>query len=82
MESFGSTTAWWWSLWYSCRASPSSTEEEVLEEGGAAPGKGCRCPPSPSLYIGEGGGGGTLGFPRGGAAATGKTLDGFGRPHH
>ena len=31
-ESSGSTTAWWWSLWYSCRASPSSTEEkEELE---------------------------------------------------
>ena len=41
-------------------------EEEVLEEGGAAP---------------EEGRGGVLGFPRGGVAATGETLDGFGRPH-
>src|SRR5215216_164442 len=40
-ESFGSTTAWWWSLRFSGRASPSTTEEEeVLEEGGATPGEG------------------------------------------
>ena len=53
-ESSGSTTAWWWSLQFSGRASPSTTEEEeVLEEGGAAPGEGCGCPLSPSLYIGE-----------------------------
>ena len=56
-------------------------EKEELEEGGAAPGKGCGCPLSPSLYIGGRGGGGALGFPRGGAAATGETVDGFGRPH-
>ena len=41
--------------------------------------------PLPSLFLtiyrGKGGGGGALGFPRGGAAATGETLDGFGRPH-
>ena len=68
---------------FSGRALPSTTEEEeVLEEG-----EGCtkgRVPlPSLSLtiYGGKGGGGGTLGFPRGGAAATGETLDGFGRPH-
>ena len=30
----------------------TTEEEEVLEEGGAAPGKGCGCPLSPSLYIG------------------------------
>ena len=34
-----------------------------------------------TIYRGKGGGGGALGFPRGGAAATGETLDGFGRPH-
>ena len=33
-----------------------------------------------TIYRGKGGGGGALGFPRG-AAATGETLDGFGRPH-
>ena len=33
-ESFGGMTAWWWSLQFSGRASPSTTEEEeVLEEG-------------------------------------------------
>ena len=64
-ESSGSTTEWWRSLWYSCRASPSTTKgEEVLEEGGAAPGKGCRCPLSPPVYKGGRGGGGALGFPR------------------
>ena len=35
----------------------------------------------PHYIYGEGGGGGALGFPRGGAAATGETLDGFGCPH-
>ena len=34
-----------------------------------------------TIYTGEGGGGGALGFPRGGAAAIGETLDGFWRPH-
>ena len=34
-----------------------------------------------NIYGGKGGGGGALGFPREGAAATGETLDGFGRPH-
>ena len=34
-----------------------------------------------TIYRGKGGGRGALGFPRGGAAATGETLDGFGRPH-
>ena len=38
-ESSGSTMAWWWSLQFSGRASPSTTEEEVeLERGRAAPG--------------------------------------------
>ena len=27
-ENSGSTTAWWWSLWYSCRASPSYTDKK------------------------------------------------------
>ena len=44
-----------------------------------------RCFESPDKCWGlhgprEGGGGRALGFPRGGAAATGETLDGFGRP--
>ena len=40
-----------------------------------------RLPSHPStIYRGKGRGGGALGFPRGGAAATGETLDGFGRP--
>ena len=42
-----------------------------------SPGKCWRA----SWAKGEGGGGGALGFPRGGAAATGETLDGFGCPH-
>ena len=55
--------------------------------GGVGGGEGCarqgvRLPSlSLTIYRGKGGGGGTLGFPRGGAAATGETLDGFGRPH-
>ena len=72
-ESSGSMTAWWWSLQFSGRASPSTTEEEVeLERGRAAPGEGCGCPPTPSLYIGGreeeeapyGRGGGHRGNPR------------------
>ena len=40
-------------LQYSGRASPSTMEEEeVLEEERAAPGEGCGCLLSPSLYIG------------------------------
>ena len=55
-ENSGSTTAWWRSLWYSCRASPSSMEEkEELEEGGAAPGEGVRLPSlSLTIYRGKG----------------------------
>ena len=55
--------------------------------GGVGGGEGCarqgvRLPSlSLTIYRGKGGGGGALGFPRGGAAATGETLDGFGRPH-
>ena len=57
------------------------------EGGGVGGGEGCARGrvwlPSLSLtiYRGKGGGGGALGFPRGGAAATGETLDGFGCPH-
>ena len=54
-------------LQYSGRASPSTMEEEdVLEVGGAAPGEGCGCPPTPSLYIGGRGEGAS------GAAAKGN----------
>ena len=55
--------------------------------GGVGEGEGCARGrvrrPSLSITIsrGKGGGGGALGFPRGGSAATGETLDGFGRPH-
>ena len=50
-------------------------------------GRGCakegvRLPSlSLTIYRGKVVGGGAQGFPRGGAAATGETLDGFGRPH-
>ena len=63
-ENSGSTTAWWpWSSWFSGRASLSTTEEEeVLEEGGAAPGEGVWLPSlSLTIYKGEGEGGGALG---------------------
>ena len=51
------------------------------EEEGCARGR-VRLPSlSLTIYRGKGGGGGTLGFPRGGAAATGETPDGFGCPH-
>ena len=51
------------------------------EEEGCARGR-VRLPSlSLTIYRGKGGGEGALGFPRGGAAATGETLDGFGRPH-
>ena len=48
----------------------------MLEEGeGCARGR-VRLPSlSLTIYRGKGGGGGALGFPRGGAAATGETLD-------
>ena len=47
---------WWWSLQFSGRASPSTTkEEEVLEEGGAAPGEGVWLPSlSLTIYRGKG----------------------------
>ena len=83
MESSDSTTARWRSLQFSGRASPSTTEEEeVLEEGGGcARGRVRLRSLSLTIHRGKGGGGGALGFPRGGAAATGETLHGFGRPH-
>ena len=38
---------------FSGRASPSTTEEEVvLERGRAAPGEGCGSPPTSPLFIG------------------------------
>ena len=51
-ESFGSTTAWWWSLQFSGRASPSTMEEEeVLGREKAAPGEGVRQPSHlPTIY--------------------------------
>ena len=58
MESSGSTMAWWWSLWYSCRASPSTTEEEeVLGRERAAPGARVKLPCASPLYIGVEGAG-------------------------
>ena len=69
-ESSSSTTEWWWSLRFFGRASPSTTEEEVLEGERAVPGEGVWLPSlSLTIYRGKGGGGGTLGFPRGGVAA-------------
>ena len=57
-ESFGSTTAWWWSLQFSGRASPSTTtKEEVLGRERAAPGEGVRLPCASPLYIGVEGAG-------------------------
>ena len=55
-ENSGSTMAWWWSLRISGRASLSTTEEEeVLEEGGAAPGEGVWLPSlSLTIYRGKG----------------------------
>ena len=51
------------------------------EEEGCARGR-VRLPSlSLTIYRGKEGGGGALGFPRGGATAIGETLDGFGRPH-
>ena len=55
--------------------------------GGVGEGEGCargRVPLrslSLTIYRGKGGGVGALGLPKGGAAAMGETLDGFGRPH-
>ena len=83
-ENSSSMTTWWqWSSWFSGRASPSTTEEEeVLEEGEGYSRGRVRLPSlSLTIYRGKEGGGGALGFPRGGAAATGETLDGFGRPY-
>ena len=57
-ESSGSTTAWWWSLQFSGRASPSTTEEEVgLERERAAPGARVKLPCASPLYIGVEGAG-------------------------
>ena len=55
-ESSGSTTAWWWSLQFSGRASPSTTtEEEVLGRERAAPGARVRLPSlSFTIYRGKG----------------------------
>ena len=57
-ESSGSTMVWWWSLQFSGRASPSTTEEEeVLEEGeGCARGR-VKLPCASPLYIGVEGAG-------------------------
>ena len=50
----------------------------MLEEGeGCARGRVRLSSLTLTIYRGKGGGGGSLGFPRGGAAATGETLDGF-----
>ena len=51
------------------------------EEEGCARGRVWLPSLSLTIYRGKGGGGGALGFPRGGAAAIGETLAGFGRPH-
>ena len=57
-ESSGSTTAWWWSLQFSGRASPSTTtEEEVLGRERAVPGARVKLPCASPLYIGVEGAG-------------------------
>ena len=57
-KSSGSTTACWWSLLFSGRASPSTTEEEVeLERGRVAPGaRGIAPMCLPTIYRGGGAG--------------------------
>ena len=77
-----STTAWWWSSGSLAGLRQAQTEEERCWRGGGCALDVVRLPSlSLTIYRGKGGGGGTLGFPRVGAAATGETLDGFGRPH-
>ena len=56
-ESSGSTTAWWWSLQFSGRASPSTTEEVEFERGRVAPGTRVKLPCASPLYIGVEGAG-------------------------
>ena len=52
-ESYGSMMAWRWSLQFSRRASPSTTEEEeVLGRERAVPREGCGSPPTSPLFIG------------------------------
>ena len=56
-ENSDNTTAWWcWSSWYSCRASPTTKEEEeVLEEGeGCAKGRVRLTSLSLTIYRGRG----------------------------
>ena len=52
-------TAWWWSLQFSGRSSPSTTEEEeeVLGRERAAPGARVKLPCASPLYIGVEGAG-------------------------
>ena len=66
-ESSCSTTVWWWSLRFSGRVSPSTTEEEeVLEEGEGYAREEVRLPSHPStIYRGKWRGEGALGFPWG-----------------
>ena len=70
-------------MWFSGRASPSAAEEEEVYERGRGCTRGRVRLPSLylTIYRGKGAGGGALGFPRGWVAATGETLDGFGRPY-
>ena len=57
-ESSGSMMVWWWSLQFSGRASPSTTEEEeVLGRERAAPGARLKLPCASPLYIGVEGAG-------------------------
>ena len=69
-------------MWFSGRASPSTTEEEEVSERGRGCARGRVRLPSLSLtiYRGKGGREGALGFPRVGVAATGETLDGGAAP--
>ena len=55
-KSSDNTRAWWWSLQFSGRASPSTTEEEeVLEEGEGCSRGRVRLPSLPlTIYRGKG----------------------------
>ena len=64
-ESSSNTMTWWWSLRISCRASPSTTEEEEVlkREKEATKGQGLKSLLSPTIYRRAKGGWPALGDP-------------------
>ena len=70
-------------MWYSCRASPSTTkEEEELEKGESCTRGGVRLPSlSLTIYRGKGEEAGALGFPYRRGCGHRETVDGFWRSH-